>query len=395
MRVLHVSEVEIGGVMTHLRHILPRLQFGGVENALILPAVADSAAEDAVERFRSSGTPVFRVRMSRSHGPVDTRAMLGIRRVVDEFGAELLHTHSTFAGLWGRLGIAAGRRQVGAVHSPHAFAVDRYSDCLRRGAIVAAERALACRTDAYALVSGGEAEVGRRVYRLPEHKLVVIPNGLPDEFAATLLSRAEARRRLEIPAHETALLFAGRLEVQKGPDLLVRAMPYLSRMPLVVFADTGSMEEQLKAELDRQGCARRCRFAGGIPNLHECLQAFDAVLAPSRWEGLPYIVLEALSADVPVIASDIPGMHPDEPLARRMTFVPPENPDRLAEAINEIIAGADPASPSPSARAPGPLPPPYRLAQQAGDLMRLYDKTVRSRSLPGKEPPHNRSCGNL
>lgn len=378
MRILHVSEVDVGGVMTHLRYILPRLQLEGVKNALVLPEVADSAAEDAAEEFRSLGIEVFRVRMSRSRGPANGRAILGIRRAVDEFGAELLHTHSTFAGLWGRLGILGGRRQVAAVHSPHAFAVDRYSDWLRRGAIVSAERMLACRTDTYALVSEGESEVARRIYRLPEHKLVVIPNGLPDEFAAALLPRAEARRRLEIPANETAILFAGRLEVQKGPDVLVRTLPKLSRVPLVVFADTGSLEGQLRTELERQGYAHRCRFVGGVPALHECLQAFDAVVVPSRWEGLPYIVLEALAADLPVIASDVPGMQMDKPLAGYVTLVPPENSDRLAAAMNPLLARADSAS--PSTRAPGPLPSPYQLVQQTGDLKKLYEKAVRSRS---------------
>ncbi len=383
MRVLHVSEVDVGGVMTHLRYILPRLQLEGVENALVLRAVADSAADDAVERLRSSGIEVFRVRMSRSLGPADGRAILGIRRAVDEFDPELLHTHSTFAGLWGRLGLLPGRRQMAAVHSPHAFAVDRYSDWLRRGAIVSAERLLACRTDAYALVSEGEAEVARRVYRLPERKLFVIPNGLPDEFAATLLPRAEARRRLKIPANETAILFAGRLEIQKGPDVLVRALPKLNRLPLIVFADTGSLAGQLKSELEQQGNAPRCRFAGGVPALHEYLRAFDGVVVPSRWEGLPYIVLEALTADLPVIASEVPGMQLDEPLTRRTMFVPPNNSDRLAEAINQLIARAE--SPTTSTPASSKIPPPYRLGQQTENLRKLYANVVGSRTSGAKQ----------
>lgn len=380
MRILHVSEVDVGGVMTHLRYILPRLQAEGVENTLVLPAVADSAAESAVERFRSSGINVYRVRMSRSRGPADVPAILGIRRAVDEFGAELLHTHSTFAGLWGRLGMLAGRRKVASVHSPHAFAVDRYSDWLRRGAMVSAERMLAWRTDAYALVSEDEAEVARRIYRLPERKLAVVPNGLPDEVVDTFLTRAEARRRLEIPADETAILFAGRLEVQKGPDVLVRALSKLLRVPLTVFADTGSLEGQLRMELERQGHASRCRFAGGLPGLHECLRAFDAVVVPSRWEGLPYILLEALAADVPVIASNVSGMHLAEPLARRVTYVPPENPCLLAAAMNRLIETA--AEDSPSEQASRPLPPPYRLARQTGTLSELYTKAIRSRNSP-------------
>lgn len=378
MRILHVSEVDVGGVMTHLRHILPRLQSEGTANALVLPAVADSAAEDEVERFCSLGIEVVRVPMARARGPVDARAILGIRRAVDEFGAELLHTHSTFAGLWGRLGILTDRRRVAEVHSPHAFPVDRYSDWLRRGAIISAERVLACRTDAYALVSDDEAEVARRVYRLPKRKLAVIPNGLPDEFADTLLSRAEARRRLEIPADETVILFAGRLEVQKGPDVLVRALPKLSRVPLIVFADTGSLEGQMRMELERQGHTHRCRFAGGVPGLHACLRAFDAVVVPSRWEGLPYILLEALAAGVPVVASDVPGMHLAEPLAQCPLYVPPDNPARLAAAMNLLIEKT--AVGSPSTKASGPLPPPYRLARQAGSLSKLYANAIRSRT---------------
>ena len=252
---------------------------------------------------------------------------------------------------------------------------------LRRRFTTLLERSLSRRTDAYALVSAHEAETAREQYGLVQAQLAVIPNGLPDDFVDRLLSRDEARRNLDIPREETVLLFPGRLEPQKGPDILVRALADVRHAALVLFAEAGAMEARLRHQLRGTAWEARCRFLGGRPSMRHELRAFDAVLLPSRYEGLPYSLLEALAAGLPIVASDVGGMRLCPPLDGRVDYIPAEDPHALAATINRLLA-----SPSPLAR-PAPLPAPHRCSDQAQALRKLYTATIGSQHPPRKPSP--------
>jgi glycosyltransferase involved in cell wall biosynthesis len=135
------------------------------------------------------------------------------------------------------------------------------------------------------------------------------------------------------------LVAAGRLVEQKGVDILLKALaearPALPTADLTLVGE-GPLEAELKAQCGRLGLNDAVRFAGFQSNPYPYLRHADLLVLASRYEGLPNVVLEALGLGTPVVAADCPG-GVKELLALlgagAAWLVPPENPERLAEAL--------------------------------------------------------------
>ena len=374
MRVLHISEVGSGGVMTHLWRILPALQASGIDNATILPARSqdEDGRVNQAEPLEQAGIPVTRLRMSRRAGPFDVGAILGIRSRITALQPDVVHTHSTHAGLWTRLALV-GVSGPGLLHSPHGFAACRYSDPPRRSAAVLAERTLGRRVDRYVLGSEDERALATETYRIPRDRISVVPNGLPTSFQRDLVPPAEARTQLGLPLTGTTLLFAGRLEPQKAPDVAALAAARMARARPFVFAGLGSLERRVRGILHRNHCEERCRLVGEIAELPSLLRAFDILVLPSRYEGLPYVLLEALAAGLRVVAANAPGTRLAHPFGKEIATVPPNAPDVLATELDRAVEQTEAEKRGP-ARTPQlpPVPDRYRLDTQVRSLLKLY-----------------------
>ena len=171
----------------------------------------------------------------------------------------------------------------------------------------------------------------------------VIPNGVdPSRYdgskGGTL--RGEFGLGLDVPL----IGFVGRLETQKRPDDLIRATSQLAgRFPLarVIFVGDGPLREELAALAREMGLADRVLFAGFREAVHEILPDLDVLVLPSQFEGQPNIVLEAMAAGVPVVASDVEGIDEIIVSEEMGVIVPVGNIDGLAEGIAGLLASRE------------------------------------------------------
>ena len=168
------------------------------------------------------------------------------------------------------------------------------------------ERGAARRADRIVCVSQSVADFCRTTAGFPEDKLVVIPNGVNlARFAgATPLGLAE----LGVPAGRRALLFVGRLDRQKGLDVLLPAMPKLfEQLPLhdLVIVGEGPQRRELET---LAGGDQRIHFTGRRSDVPNILAAADVLVLPSRYEGMPNVLLEAMAAGKPVVATRAEGV---------------------------------------------------------------------------------------
>lgn len=150
---------------------------------------------------------------------------------------------------------------------------------------------------------------GLRDLHLPAHKLAVIHNGVEVQLPA--LSRAQARRELEIPEAAFVVAYAGRFESEKGVDLLPEVIANLveRHVPvLLLAAGDGALLPSVQAQCTRRELARHIRFLGFVDEPLRMLRAADAVVMPSRTEAFPVAALEALWAGVPLVASAAGGL---------------------------------------------------------------------------------------
>ncbi len=159
---------------------------------------------------------------------------------------------------------------------------------------------------------------------------VVVRNGLP-------VSQPAAGARAALGVDEDAVLIGaiGRLSTQKGWDVLCRAVPVLrGHCPGAVVAIIGEGPE--RAALQALADEHDVRLLGARADAAALLHAFDVLAAPSRFEGLPLVPIEALHAGVPIVAADIDGLR--DVVGDAGVLVTPEDPSALGAALGRLAA---------------------------------------------------------
>ncbi len=171
------------------------------------------------------------------------------------------------------------------------------------------------------------------------------------ELAVSLVSEADlhalsAGTRNPEVGHPVRLLSVGRLDPEKAPEMLLKALTLLEertpgRHRLTIVGD-GQLENELRAEADRFGGA--VRFCGHVPNgpeLFEIYRASDVFVHVARTEGLPQVLTEAQAAGLPIVATDVGGVRAGLGGGAEALLVPPNDPEALAAAIMRLASDGD------------------------------------------------------
>jgi glycosyltransferase involved in cell wall biosynthesis len=199
--------------------------------------------------------------------------------------------------------------------------------------------------DRYVCVSGQVAEFSRVDGGLPASKLVVIPNGVDlDRFPARQAADLSA---LGVAAGRRIVTFVGRLDRQKGTEWLIEtAGPWMEKRPDcdLLLVGRGPLEGRLRAACRAAGIADRVHFAGWRNDVPEILAASELLVLPSAWEGMPNVVLEAMAAGRPLVATDVEGVRELlGPLAERQAVRYGDSPalaGRIAGFLGDPAAAA-------------------------------------------------------
>jgi glycosyltransferase involved in cell wall biosynthesis len=302
MRILHVSEVAIGGVATLLRAFTAEQLHRGDEPLLLCPEPL-GLPED-----RHVAWHVHRKQPSSYAGAVRQLAE-AVRRT----GPDVVHLHSFFAGVFGRISRGVVPRGVGVVYQPHAwnFAAARGPGSLR--AVSGWERWAARRTDVIAVNCEAEAREGRVHGILPDPVVVGFPVDSAAFLPADAATRARTRRELGLGSRRVVVCL-GALCWQKGQDLLVAAWERRPPPDSVLVLVGGAGGPYLRRQ-DVDGLrlsaphewGRSILAVGHQADVRPWLQAADVLVQPSRYESMGVAVAEALCSGVPVVTFDVTG----------------------------------------------------------------------------------------
>lgn len=326
--VLHVAQPTDAGVAQCVLDDAVDQQSTGWSVTVACPSEGTLAA-----RLTAAGVGVRDWPATRNPGatvPGETRRL---RRIVASVAPDVVHLHSSKAGLAGRLALR-GRHPT--VFQPHAWSFDAVTGPVR-AASLAWERLASRWAHRVVCVSAAERAAGEAAG--VRARYVVVPNGVDLSAwpAADDDERTRARTRLGLGPEPLAVC-VGRLCRQKGQDVLVAAWPAVRQQVaaarLVLVGDGPDA-----ADLARRAGAG-VHLAGHRDDVADWLAAADVAVLPSRWEGLALTVLEAMARGRSVVASDVTGMAetlgPDAG-----ALVPPDDPRALAEAVRARLA--DPA----------------------------------------------------
>jgi glycosyltransferase involved in cell wall biosynthesis len=169
------------------------------------------------------------------------------------------------------------------------------------------ERRIARRADRVVCVSQSVSVAAQRRLRLREEQCVVIPNGIDvDRFEFTAPMDLG---RFGVPPGVKPIVFVGRLDRQKGAERLVDLVPALETFGHhLLIVGSGPLERRLRTIMGHQKGSERVHFAGWQAEIPSILAACSLLVLPSRYEGMPNVVLEAMAAGLPVLTTPADGV---------------------------------------------------------------------------------------
>ncbi|MBL8858264.1 MAG: glycosyltransferase [Planctomycetes bacterium] len=308
MRVLHVMECTIGGTRRHLVDVALGQAAAGLDVHVTAANLRQADFEADLQRLERAGVVVTRLAMVRNIAPAtDARHFAELKRQLERTRPDIVHTHSSKAGVLGRL--ASITTGIGVrVHTPHTFAFLFEAEFSRpkRALFRNIERALSGHTRAVVAVSASEARTFVRSGVVDPERVRVIANGI--DARPWMEARALSRTEIGLAGEGPLALMIGLLNIAKGQDLAVRALarPGLDDLQLAVVGH-GGMERELRELAVRIGVADRVRFLGYRDDVPRLVASGDFVLLPSRWEGMPYVALEAMAAGKAIVATPVDG----------------------------------------------------------------------------------------
>jgi glycosyltransferase involved in cell wall biosynthesis len=332
LRIVHVFRAPLGGLFRHVVDLAAEQRARGHDVGMFFDAEARCPrVEAALARIPGGLTlGVAASPIRRDPGFGDLVAMARFSAYLRRVAPDIVHGHGSKGGLYARLSRLTNPGAARRAYTPHGGSFN-----YRRGAAInslymAVERTLAPLTDIFLFESAYIA--GRFDARVGAHHGVrrIVANGVsPAEFTPVT------------PNEDAAdLLYVGELRAAKGIDTLLEAIARVGRtrglIPRAVLVGSGPDQAALTDLAHRLGIGAFISFLGQMP-AREAFKLGRAMVVPSRAESLPYVVLEAAAARVPMIATNVGGI-PEIYGPYRGRLGPPDDPADLQARIEATLA---------------------------------------------------------
>jgi glycosyltransferase involved in cell wall biosynthesis len=343
-----VRPLRVATVIARLEGGAGQLALRGAElvsrGAVTVTIIAGSG-QRLIEDAASAGLEV--IVEPRLRAPIalvdDLLALRHTQELFAERQFDVVHTHGAKGGAIGRL--AAHRTGLAhIVHTYHGFPFHQFQSRPRQRAYVSIERRLGRYTDiALCVGTGVAAEAARRRLVAPDRirTIGVVVDSQAAAAARMSATRPQARQRardaLALPANATVVGVVGRLTYQKAPEDFLAAIRMVGRPGLIgVWIGGGELATRIERKARRLPQAT-VMLAGERADVLDILPALDIFVLPSRYEGLPTAIVEAMICGVPVIATAVNAV-PDLVIPGETgLLVPPARPDVLAAAIRHLL----------------------------------------------------------
>ncbi len=289
-----------GGGERHVADLLRRLPARGIRVGLACPPGGDLGALATL-----TGAEFFEADIASGYSPSEARA---VRSAIDAFRPDVVHAHGSRAALFARL--ADSRACERLLYTLHGIHLDKAGTRARQAALLGLERGLRSRTAAWICVCGSNLETGERLKILSRGRAHVVYNGIETPVPPAT-SPGAFRRELGIDADTPLALSIGRFDVPKDQRTLLDAWASArAAAPGAVLALVGSgeLEGKLRVRAMALGLGDSVRFVPPRPDVASLYADADLFVLSSRWEGLPYVVLEAMAYELPVVSTAVDGI---------------------------------------------------------------------------------------
>jgi glycosyltransferase involved in cell wall biosynthesis len=358
LRIVHCFRSPIGGIFRHVRDLAQAQVAAGHAVGIVCDSTTGGDFEERLfaEMKEMLALGVSRTPMQRHVGPGDIASAWRTYRIIKELKPDVLHGHGAKGGVYARMFgslLRVSRYRVARLYSPHGGSLHYDEGTMTGKLFFGLERLMERFTDHLLFVSDYERRTFIRKVGPPPVANSLAYNGLTAPEFDPVTAGADA----------ADLLYIGMMRDLKGPDLFIAALPEvearLDREVTAVMVGDGEDLPRYKTEVVRQGRAGRVRFLDPMPARH-AFTLGKLIVVPSRAEAMPYIVLEALAAGLPMVATAVGGI--PEIFGQNSPALVHPDAGELAEKMAEALA--DPASYRML------MPPPAELKARFGaDVM--------------------------
>src|SRR3954454_24934805 len=328
LRILHAVRAPVGGIF---RHILD-LANGQADRGHHVGIIADSmTGGERAEAALAAIAPrlklgVHRLAIRREPVPTDVVVWTHLMRLIGKLKPDVLHGHGAKAGAFIRLkGRSANTIRV---YTPHGGSLHYPLNTLKGAIYSRLERALMNRTDLFLFESAFARDTYQRTIGKPAGLVRCVFNGVTaNEFDP-----------VTIADDATDVGYVGEFRRIKGADILIDAVARLradGKQVTLTLAGDGEELDALKAQIARLGLGEAVRFIGHVKARYGFSKG-KVLVVPSRGDSMPYVVIEAAAAGIPMVAANVGGI-PEIFDTHRDALFAPNLPAAMADAIEGAL----------------------------------------------------------
>ncbi|MBR0829484.1 glycosyltransferase family 4 protein [Bradyrhizobium manausense] len=328
LRILHAVRAPVGGIF---RHILD-LANGQIDRGHHVGILADSlTGGERAEKALADLAPrlklgVHRMAIRREPSPDDVLVWMRMMSLIRKLRPDVLHGHGAKAGAFVRL--RRRRDKTIRIYTPHGGSLHYPLNTFKGEFYARLERTLMNSTDLFLFESAFARDTYQRIVGTPKGVVHCVFNGVtPEEFEPMALAD-----------DATDLAYVGEFRHIKGADLLVDAVARLhagGKMVTLTLGGDGEETAALKAQVERLGLGGSIRFIGHVKARYGFSKG-RLLVVPSRGDSMPYVVIEAGAAGIPMIAARVGGI-PEIFGADSAALFAPSTPDAMADAIGAAL----------------------------------------------------------
>ncbi len=330
MRIVHVFRAPVGGLFRHVMDLAKEQAARGHDVGVFCDA---NHAGERNERLLADLAEhltlgVSRAPMQRNPHLSDISAWRAMQRFCGQVMPDVLHAHGSKGGLYARLGATFGRRGPLRAYTPHGGSLNHKPGTAIHRAYMAVERWLDRGTDVFLFESQFIADKYREFVCETDAVARVVLNGLyPHELEPI------------VPAEDAVdFLYIGEFRFAKGIDNLLAALAGLAKgggqPPRLILVGQGPDEAALKAQAEALGISQLVAFRKPMA-AREAFALAHAMVVPSRFESMPYVVIEAAGAAMPLISTDVGGI-PEIFGSEANRLIPADDIAALANAMRSM-----------------------------------------------------------
>ena len=314
----------------------------GLSHESNMTASESAAVAKKISIARKKGVKVIFLKpLVRRISPLfDTMAFFGLLQIVYREKPDLIHTHSSKAGVLGRLAALILRVSV-VVHTPHGHVFYGHFSKPLSYTFLVIERIFDKITDCTIALTDGERNdyIKNSVSRY--NKLIKIHSGVDiDKFIMQSENDIDFRKIFSLRPEDLVVGTVGWLLPIKGPSHLLEAMQMVwpnHPAAKLIYVGKGELEKELRDRVDALGVKDRVLFLGWRSDIADIMRLFDIFALPSLNEGMGRVIVEAMASGKPVVASNTGGI-PDLVINGKTGYlVEPRDVNGFAEAINDLL----------------------------------------------------------